>query len=60
MPTSFRHLRCITEFGLFGPSWRPSWELYEPFWMPLGNLLGRLGPSWAVLIAFSANLEANQ
>ena len=45
MPKSFKHLRKINDFGLFGPSWRTSWRLLGPSWRPLGSLLGRFEPS---------------
>ena len=45
MPKSFKNLRKINDFGLFGPSWRTSWRLLGPSWRPLGSLLGRFGPS---------------
>ena len=46
MPKSFKNLRKINDFGLFGPSWRTSWRPLGPSWRPLGpswGLLGRLG-----------------
>ena len=45
LPKSFKNLRKINDFGLFGPSWRSSWRHLRQSWRPLGGLLGRLGPS---------------
>eukprot|EP00959_Pyramimonas_sp_CCMP1952_P175870 3674986-Pyramimonas_sp.AAC.1 len=45
VPKSFKHLKSINDFGLFGPSWMPSWEPLGPSLRPLKGLLGRLGPS---------------
>ena len=48
MPKSFKNVRKINDFGLFGPSWRTSWRPLGPSWRLLGRTWRYLGPSWAV------------